>query len=87
MNDNNKHNQDVDYSRRGPWDLPLPKYVDKKEIVVLIHDLQKETIEQEFKLDYGSYDDRKFLGKLTYYAINNGRSVETLSVEEWERMK
>lgn len=77
MNDNN---------RRGAWDLPLPKYIYKKEIVVLIHDLSKETIEQEFKLDYGSYEDRKFLGRLTYYSITTGRSVETMSVEEWEKM-
>lgn len=86
MNDNNELNQDIDYSRRGPWDSPIPKFVRSKPMKVLIHDLQKETIENEFVLDYGSYEDRKFLGRLTYFALTTGRSVESMSVEEWEKM-
>lgn len=80
-----------DNFRRGPWDAPLPKYIDKREIVVLVHDLKRDeteaSIEQEFKLDYGSFEDRKFLGKLSFWAISNGRSVETMALEEWEKMK
>lgn len=79
MNDND------DY-RRGPWNLPLPEIVTDKPIVVLIHDLKNDMIEKEFRLNYGNWKDRKFLGKLTYYAIENGRSVETLSPEAWDKM-
>lgn len=87
MNDN--YNQDVDYSRRGPWDSPLPKYIHKKEIAVLVHDLTKDdgVVEQEFKLDYGNYEDRKFLGRLSFWAISNKRSIETMAIEEWEGIK
>lgn len=74
-------------NRRGAWDAPLPTFVKSKQIIVLIHDLKNETIENEFELDYGSYDDRKFLGRLTYYAITTGRSVETMDKDEWGRMK
>lgn len=83
----NEINQDIDYSRRGEWDAPLPKFVKDKSITVLIHDLQKETIENEFQLNYGSFEDRKFLGRLTYWAISTGRSVETLSVDDWNKVK
>lgn len=76
-----------DNQRRGPWDAPLPTFVKTKLIAVLIHDLNKEEIENEFHLDYGSYEHRKFLGRLTYYAITTGRSVETLDLEEWNKMK
>lgn len=86
MNDNN-FNQDVDYSRRGPWSAPIPNYVSSKKIAVLIHDIESDTIENEFELDYGSYEDRKFLGRLTYYAVTTGRSVETLDLDEWKKMK
>ncbi len=80
-------NQDVDYSRRGPWDAPLASYNKHKPIIVLVHDLHKETIEQEFRLDYGAYDDRKFLGRLSFWAINNERSIETIAADDWEKMK
>lgn len=71
----------------GPWDNPIPDYIKSRKMVVLIHDLEKEIIEHEFIVDYGNYEHRKFLGKLTYYAITNNRSIESLSIEEWDRMK
>lgn len=85
MNDNVKYSTDIE--RRGAWDAPLPSFNKHKPIVVLVHDLEKEVIEQEFKLDYGSYDDRKFLGRLSFWAINNGRSIETMAVDDWKRVK
>lgn len=83
---NNEHNQDIDYSRRGPWDLPLRTFVKEQPIMVIIHDLEHESIDYEIKLDLGNVDDKKFLGKLTFWSVNNGRSVETMNVEEWEKM-
>lgn len=82
----NDINQDTDYSRRGPWDDKLKEYVKEHFISVLIHDIETDIIEHEFKLDLGNSDDKKFLGKVTFWATSNGRSVETMSVEEWEKM-
>lgn len=67
-----------------PWDK-APTNV-SRPIMVLVHDLRLEVIEKEVKLDYGSNEDRKTLGRLTFWAITNSRSVETISVDEWERM-
>ncbi len=87
----NDINQDIEYSRRGPWDTPLKEY-NKSEtpIVVIIHDLTKnedqDTFESCHRINYASWEDRKFLGKLSFWAYNNRRSVETMTVEEWEKM-
>lgn len=67
-----------------PWDKAPTNA--SRPIMVLVHDLKLDVIEKEVKLDYGSYEDRKTLGRLTFWAITNGRSVETISVDEWERM-
>lgn len=83
----NEINQDIDYSRRGPWDSPLKEFNKEKPIIVIMHDLQHETIEREWKLDYGNYEDRKFLGKLTFFAVTTGRSIETMSIDDWEKVK
>lgn len=83
----NEYNQDIDYSRRGPWDVPLRSYIKELKIVVLIHNLETEEIEKEFYLDYGSMDDRKFMGRLSFWCVTNGRSLETLSTDDWKSMK
>lgn len=85
---NNEFNQDIDYSRRGPWDAPIRGgFVKQHLIYAVIHDLKTEdTIDYEIKLDLGNSDDKRFLGKITFWATSNGRSVETMSVEEWERL-
>ncbi len=75
------------HNRRGPWDAPLANFVNSKKIVIIIHDLEKNIVEQEIQIDYGNYDDRKFLGRLTYWSITNGRSVETIAYDDWEKGK
>lgn len=69
--------------RSGPWAAPLRNF-DKEErpIKVFIYNLENDSIENEFILNYGSFEDRKFLGKLTFYCITNGRSVETLLLKD-----
>lgn len=79
--------EDVTALPKGEWDAELPRFIKSKKMVVLLHDLKSDTIEKEFILDYGNYEHRKFLGKLTYYAIANCKSVETMDVDDWNRMK
>lgn len=81
MNDN----ETIDYDRYGPWDSKLTSYITSKCIVLLIHNLDKDEIEREFHLDYGKKEDRQFVGKVSFWAITNGRSTEIMSVEDWER--
>lgn len=78
-------NQDIDVARSGPWDNRLGEYITSKPIVLIIHNLDKDTIERDFRLDYGKKEDRQFVGKVSFWCLNNGRSTEIMSVEEWER--
>lgn len=75
----------IDYDRYGPWDNKLTTYITSKPIVLLIHNLEKDVIEREFQLDYGKKEDRQFVGKVSFWALNNSRSTEILSVEDWEK--
>jgi len=79
------NNETIDYDRYGPWDTKLGEYVTSKPIMLLIHNLEKDVIEREFKLDYGKKEDRQFVGKVSFWCLNNGRSTEIMSVEDWER--
>ena len=77
-------NETIDYDRYGPWDIKLKDYVESQPVMVLIHNLDKEFIEKEFKIDLGNREDKKFLGRVSFWAVNNGRSVETVSIKDWE---
>jgi len=78
-------NETIDYDRYGPWDAKLGEYITSKPIMLLIHNLDKDTIEREFRLDYGKKEDRQFVGKVSFWCLNNGRSTEIMSVDDWER--
>ncbi len=83
MNDKEKYNREY-----GPWNVQPREFVTSLKITALVYDLNNENgdIEYEFELDYGNPDDRKFLGRLSFWAISNKRSVETIGLEEWKGM-
>jgi len=58
-----------------PWNAPVRGYVKHFPMMVSVYDGDKLVKEQA--IDYGKYEDRRFLGKLTYWAISEGYTVET----------
>lgn len=58
-----------------PWDAPVREYVKHFPMMISVYDGDKLVKEQE--IDYGKYEDRRFLGKLTYWALTEGYTVET----------
>lgn len=78
-------NQDIDVAKSGPWDNKLSAFITHKAVVLIIHNLDKDIIEREFRLDYGKKEDRQFVGKVSFWCLNNGRSTEIMSVEDWEK--
>lgn len=74
-------------NRAGPWDHPIREYVESLAIVVTIFNIQNDCMEKEYHLDYGKPDDRKFLGRLTFWCVGNNRSIETMSKSDWEKEK
>lgn len=69
----------------GPWDIPLRQYITTLPIVVMIFNIQNDCIEKEIVIDYGNADDRKFLGKISFWAYSNGRSVECISKTDYDK--
>ena len=70
----------------GPWDAPLREYVKKHLLKITVYDFEDNVIKQE-TIDYGNYEHRKFLGKVTYWATTNKYSVETIALSDWELQK
>lgn len=71
----------VEY-RKGAENVPLREINKQMPIMVFVINLQKddEVVEQKL-LNYGDVEDRKYLGRLTFWAVTNNHSIETMSVE------
>lgn len=53
-------------------------------ILVIIHDLKKKEVIEEKRLNYNDHEDRKRLGRLTFWAITNHCTVETIAMVDAE---
>lgn len=77
----------------GPDDIPFPEnvplkdYIKSFKMMVVVYNLETELVEREIEVDYGDADDRKWLGRVSFWACTNKRSVETMSLEDWESSK
>jgi hypothetical protein len=79
-----KKNEDISATAPvGPWDAPLRDYVKTHILMVTVYDFEDNIIKQE-RIDYGNFDHRKFLGKITFWATTNNYSVETMALKDWE---
>ncbi len=58
----------------GPEFAPLKEIVREFKITVEISDSSGKVIRTE-EIDYGSRDDKQWLGKLTYWALSNGNTM------------
>lgn len=70
---------------RGPWDVPLKGYVKEFYIILLIKDIKSDRYIKEEKVNYGDQEIRKWLGRISYWAWNNGYLIETMSLEDYEK--
>lgn len=74
--------------RKGVENLPLKEINKSMPIMVFVRDLRKPADEDdvvgEYKLDYANYEDRKHLGRITFWAVTNHHLVETLAVVDAE---
>jgi hypothetical protein len=71
--------------RKGVENLPLPKINKHMPIIVYIRDLnapEENDVVGEYKMDYANYEDRKHLGRLTFWAVTNHHLVETIALAD-----
>ena len=69
----------------GPEDLPIKEgFVKTFAMMVLIRDLKNDNVIRREQIDYGKPDDRRWLGRLSFYCCSNGLSVETMSLNDFK---
>lgn len=69
--------------RKGIENVPLFSPNTDCPIMVFVIDLKNndEVVEQK-ELNLANHEHRKYLGKLTFWAVNNSHSIETMSVKD-----
>lgn len=56
-------------------------------LVVTIFNLADDKPLKSYHLDYGIEVERKLIGRITLWALQNKCSVETISKIDWDRME
>ncbi len=69
----------------GPENIPLINFNKTFKVAVFIIDLKNhdEIIDMR-EIDYGNPDDRRWLGKVSFWSWSKGYSVETMSLKDAE---
>lgn len=74
----------VEY-RNGAENIPLREINKNLQALIIVYDLKnddKPIVEK--RINYGDAEDRKWLGRITFYALTNHCSVETIAISDAE---
>lgn len=71
--------------KKGIENVPLREVNKECPIIAIVVDLETGDTVQTLELDYAKIDDRKHLGRISFWAIQNGHSVETMSRRDAEK--
>lgn len=70
--------------KNGVENLPLRQINTCCPIIVILTDLTTNEVVQTLEMDYAKFEDRKWLGRLSFWSISNKHSVETLAKSDVE---
>jgi hypothetical protein len=71
--------------RRGAENVPLREINKNMPVLVIVYDLRNnDAVVEEKRINYGDAEDRKWLGRITFWAVTNHCSVETIAVVDAE---
>jgi hypothetical protein len=71
--------------RKGAEAVPLQQINRSLPILVIVYDLKNDDkVVEEKRIDYANFEDRKYLGRISFWAFNNHCSVETISLADAE---
>ena len=71
--------------KRGIENVPLKEVNKNLPILVIIYDLRNnDNVVTEVRLNYGDYEERKYLGRLSFWALTNHCSIETIAIIDAE---
>jgi hypothetical protein len=71
--------------RNGAENVPLREINKHLPTLVLVYDLRNDDAPLvEKRINYGDAEDRKWLGRISYWALTNHCSVETMAIVDAE---
>lgn len=62
-------------------------HVSSLPLIVTVYNLADDKPLKVYHLDYGNEQERKLIGRITLWALQNKCSVETVSKQDYERME
>ena len=68
----------------GPESIPLKTFIKSFQAVVLICQKSDDKIIKKEEIDYGDEKSRKWLGKMSYWAWQNGLYVKTMALKDYK---
>ena len=68
--------------RRGAENVPLKNINKDMPILVLVYDLRTDKLVEEKRINYGDAEERRYLGRISYWAFTNHCSVETYAIAD-----
>ena len=71
--------------RKGAENIPLQHINKNMPILVIVYDLiNNDTVVEEKRINYGDAEERKWLGRISFWAFQNHCSVETIALVDAE---
>ena len=71
--------------RKGAENVPLKNINKQMPILVIIYDLRNgDRVVEEKRINYGDAEERKWLGRISFWAYENLCSVETIAIVDAE---
>ena len=68
--------------RAGAENIPLKNINKDMPILVLVYDLRTDKLVEEKRINYGDAEERRYLGRISYWAFTNHCSVETYAISD-----
>lgn len=71
--------------RKGSENVPLEHINKDMQILVIVYDLRNnDAVVEEKRINYGDVEQRKWLGRISFWAFSNHCSVETIAIVDAE---
>lgn len=68
--------------RKGVENIPLQEINKSCPITIYVIDNTTDKTVETKQLDYGKAEDRKYLGRISFWAFSNNHTIETIATKD-----
>lgn len=69
----------------GAENVPLRRVNTSMPALVIVYDLNNDdNVVLEQRIDFANFEDRKWMGRVTFWALTNHHSIETIAIVDAE---